>query len=115
MSQLDDVLERLLTEPAFKRAVATDPATALASYRLTADELEVLGAQLDDRAGASGTVEARQSKSAMFGLIAQAVDLLGDQPEVGTMIGKAIGEHANDGDEDSAGVAERSKPPRFRT
>ena len=78
MSQLDEVLERLLTEPDFGRALADDPAEALRPYRLTADELEVLGAQLVHGAGTGGAVEDRQSKSALFGLLAQAVDLMGD-------------------------------------
>lgn len=80
MSQLDEVLERLLIEPAFKQAVADDPATALAEYRLTADELELLGTQLDVSSGRSGGVEGRQSKSTLFGLLAQAVDLLSVEP-----------------------------------
>lgn len=80
MSQLDEVLERLIVEPDFKAAVADDPAAALAPYRLTADELELLGTQLDVGAGTSGGVEGRQSKSALFGLLAQAVDLLSAEP-----------------------------------
>jgi hypothetical protein len=80
MSQLDEVLERLIVEPEFKRAVADDPATALAAYRLTADELELLGTQLDVSSGLSGGIEDRQSKSALFGLLAQAVDLLSVEP-----------------------------------
>ena len=34
MSDFDDVLERLLTEPAFAAALADDPDLALAGYRL---------------------------------------------------------------------------------
>jgi hypothetical protein len=69
MSDFDAVLERLLVDPAFKVALARDPSAALAGYRLSADELELLGAQLSMGDGEARTVETRSSKSSMFGLL----------------------------------------------
>jgi hypothetical protein len=75
MSDFDAVLERLLVDPAFKVALATDPAAALAGYRLSADELELLGAQLSIGDGHDRTVETRSSKSSIFGLLGPLEEL----------------------------------------
>jgi len=77
MSDFDDVLERLLVDPAFKVALAADPAAALAGYRLSADELELLGSQLSIGDGGDRTVETRSSKSSIFGLLGPLGGLAG--------------------------------------
>lgn len=77
MSDFDTVLERLLVDPAFKALLASDPAGALAGYRLSADELELLGAQVSTEDGADRTVEIRSSKSSMFGLLSPLEGLVG--------------------------------------
>ena len=46
MTDFDAALERLLTDDGFKAALAADPARALAGYRLTPDEVELLSAQV---------------------------------------------------------------------
>ena len=77
MSDFDEVLERLLVDPAFKAALAADPAAALAGYRLSADELELLGSQLSIGDGEDRTVETRSSKSSIFGLLGPLGGLAG--------------------------------------
>ncbi|MCI0584179.1 MAG: Os1348 family NHLP clan protein [Chloroflexi bacterium] len=69
MARIDDVLERLVIDAAFRARLASDPAGALAGYDLTADDLRLLSSQLDAAAGASGGVEARTSKAGLFGLL----------------------------------------------
>ncbi|HTJ40333.1 MAG TPA: hypothetical protein VL738_44625 [Dactylosporangium sp.] len=67
MSDFDEVLERLLGDPAFKAQLAADPQGALAGYRLTPDELDILRSQVGD-AGGQTHVEQRTSKASMFGV-----------------------------------------------
>lgn len=69
MSDFDDVLERLLVDPGFKAALAADPDGALARYRLSPDEAELLRAQVTGDTGGQGKVEERTSKASMFGLL----------------------------------------------
>jgi hypothetical protein len=69
MSDIDDVLERLVTDAGFRAALADDSATALAGYSLEEDDLEVLAASLDDGGVSEHRVEQRTSKSALLGLI----------------------------------------------
>src|SRR5215470_19157744 len=76
MSDFDDVLERLLVDPAFKAVLAADPATALAGYRLSPDELELLGTQLSTGDGEDRAVELRATKSSMFGLLSSLEGLI---------------------------------------
>ncbi|GAA2597063.1 hypothetical protein GCM10010399_29650 [Dactylosporangium fulvum] len=83
MSDFDDVLERLLTDPGFKARLAADPASALDGYRLSAEELEVLGAQVGFDPGAQSRVEQRTSKASMFGLFSS----------LGADIGDVVGGH----------------------
>lgn len=72
MPHLDTILERLINEPGFRRALANDPEAALAAYELSPDERGVLDATMSASAGAGvGAVEGRQSKSAMVGLLGQ--------------------------------------------
>jgi hypothetical protein len=69
MSDFDDVLERLLSDEGFKAALAADPARALAGYRLTPEELDLLRAQVStDSGGGAQRVEQRTSKASLFGL-----------------------------------------------
>jgi hypothetical protein len=58
MSDFDEVLERLVGDPAFASALAADPGRALAGYRLSDDEVALLHTQVggDSR---DGVVEAR--------------------------------------------------------
>jgi hypothetical protein len=76
-SDFDTVLERVLTDQAFLAALAADPSTALAGYRLTTGELDLLRAQVSLGAGAPREVEARTSKASMFGLLAPLEHLAG--------------------------------------
>src|SRR6266508_3845137 len=69
MSDFDAVLERLVADPGFRAALAADPAEALAGYRLSADEVELLHAQLDTGTGGNRHVEQRTSKASLFGLL----------------------------------------------
>ena len=63
MSDFDTVLERLLTDPAFPATLAADPATALAGYRLSAEEVGLLRSQVSADAGGDRTVETRTSST----------------------------------------------------
>src|SRR5204863_155935 len=71
MSDFDAVLERLVTDPAFKSALAADPATALAGYQLSGDEVELLRSQVSAGDAGERTVETRTSKASMMGLLGQ--------------------------------------------
>jgi hypothetical protein len=77
MSDFDDVLERLLTDPAFQSALREDPQAALAGYQLAPDEWQLLQVQLDADSGEDRTVETRVSKSGVFGLVGPVVSALG--------------------------------------
>jgi hypothetical protein len=71
MPGIEDALERLDTDPAFRAALRTDPATALTGYTLTADDLSLLAR----RVGANGNaVEQRTSRAGFFGLFAQVTE-----------------------------------------
>jgi len=84
MSDFDAALERLLTDPGFARALTSDPAAALAGYRLSSDELAVLSTQVTEGTGAVHAVEARTNQSSLAGMLSpipSSGDLLGlDQP-----------------------------------
>ncbi|MBX6356679.1 MAG: hypothetical protein IRZ05_12585, partial [Micromonosporaceae bacterium] len=75
MSDLDSVLERLLTDPSFARALAADPASALAGYRLTPEEVALLSSQVSADPGEQHAVETRDTKSGLFGLLAPLAGL----------------------------------------
>ncbi len=88
MAGIDDVLERLVTDPGFRARLAGDPAGALSGYDLTADDLQLLSSQLDVGPGTSGGVEARTSKAGLFGLLGGVDEVAeafaaGDAPAVG--------------------------------
>ena len=67
MSDFDEVLERLVMDPAFRDVLRADPDRALAGYRLQPQERAVLDAQLDAGTGGDRMVEARISKSGIAG------------------------------------------------
>jgi hypothetical protein len=70
MSDFDEVLERLLTDPSFQAQLATDPVGALAGYVLDAEEADLLRQQVSADAGAQAAiVEDRVTKSSTFGLL----------------------------------------------
>jgi hypothetical protein len=77
MSDFDEVLERLVTDPAFQAALRADPEAALRGYRLDPQERALLESQLDLGAGADHAVEERVSKSGVFGLVGPVVSGLG--------------------------------------
>jgi hypothetical protein len=70
MSDINAVLERLITDPGFRRQLHEDRAKALEGYQLTADDQELLAAQLTD-GGGDRRVEQRTSKSAFAGLASE--------------------------------------------
>jgi hypothetical protein len=69
MSDLDAVLELLLLEPAFVQELSHSPATALAGYELSDEDLSTLSTQVGFDRGAVALVEERVSKSSRFGLL----------------------------------------------
>ena len=77
MAGIDDVLERLLTDAGFARQLAADPADALAGYELSAEDLDLLSAQVSFDRGALSNVEERISKAGMFGLLSSFTAGLG--------------------------------------
>ncbi len=87
MTDFDAALERLISDPAFRAELAGDPARALAGYRLSPDELELLRSQVDTGAGDSQhQVETRTSKASLFGLLSPMGGFggLGDAAQAGT-------------------------------
>lgn len=72
MADVNDVLERLISDPGFRRALSEDPEKALAGYDLTKADLEMLAAHVSDDPGARGGMEQRTSKSALAGLFGGA-------------------------------------------
>lgn len=80
VSQLDEVLERLVNDPAFRGSLAADPARALRGYHLTGAEVSVLANSLELGGGGGGPVESRHSKSTLLGLLSQAVELVETAP-----------------------------------
>ena len=76
MSDLDTVLERLITDTEFRRVLATDPAHALHPYRLTADERTLLLTQVSPDTTTGSRVEQRTSKAGMFGLLGELAGVL---------------------------------------
>lgn len=69
MAGMEEVLERLVTDSQFRSALQRDPKAALAGYHLSEGDIDVLSAQLDPNAGASGHVEQRTSKSGLAGVL----------------------------------------------
>jgi hypothetical protein len=77
MSDFDEVLERLVTDPAFQARLAADPRSALAGYRLEPGELELLRSQVAGVDVADRTVEMRTSKSGVVGMIGPVLSAMG--------------------------------------
>lgn len=71
MAGIDDVLERLITDPAFKANLAADPRAALAGYQLSANDLSLLAQQVSSDDGGQSAVEQRTSKAGFFALFSQ--------------------------------------------
>lgn len=68
MADLNDALERLISDPAFRQALGDDPEKALDGYDLSDEDRKMLSAQLSDDPGVRGGLEQRTSKSALAGL-----------------------------------------------
>jgi hypothetical protein len=92
MSDFDAALERLVSDPAFRSALADDPAAALAGYRLTSDELELLRSTIDSGVGGQRQVEQRTSKASLFGLLSPLAGLGGFGDAAHGGIGSAAGQ-----------------------
>jgi hypothetical protein len=69
MDGLEDVLERLVTDPVFRDRLAADPVSALSGYRLTDDELALLASRLEEAAG-HRRVEPGTGTAGLAGLLA---------------------------------------------
>jgi hypothetical protein len=69
MTDFDEVLERLLSDPSFQSQLASDPDAALRSYSLNPDERDLLQAQLVTGPGGQHLVESRTTKSGVVGLL----------------------------------------------
>jgi hypothetical protein len=77
MADIDDVLERLVTDHGFTRQLAQDPAGALAGYDLSEDDFSLLSSQVSFDRRAQPTVEERVSKAGVFGLLSSLTAGLG--------------------------------------
>jgi len=68
MAAIDDVLEQLHQDPAFREHLARDPAVALEGYDLSADDLSRL---VDAVAADASPDQQRPRRSAFFALVAK--------------------------------------------
>ena len=68
MSDFDDVLERLLTDPAFQTALRANPDAALAGYRLQPEERQLLAPSWTAAPAKSARSRLRISKSGVMGM-----------------------------------------------
>lgn len=76
MSDFDEVLERLVVDPAFASALAADPASALSGYALSDDEVALLHSQVGADDTTQHGVEVRANQSSTFGLLGSFGGLL---------------------------------------
>ncbi|GAA4674173.1 Os1348 family NHLP clan protein [Phytohabitans rumicis] len=83
MSDFDAVLERLVTDQAFAAALAADPASALAGYRLSPDEIQLLHSQAGGEAVEQRTVEVRANQSSLFGMLSPLAGMAGSLGGIG--------------------------------
>jgi hypothetical protein len=74
MAGLEDALDRLRCDPAFRAQLATDPRSALAGYDLSGDDLSVLAKAVSADNRGKSAVEQRTSKAGFFGLFAQITE-----------------------------------------
>jgi hypothetical protein len=74
MAGIEDALERLRTDPAFRAQLATDLRSALAGYELSADDLSRLAKAVSANNHGKCVVEQRTSKAGFFGLFAQITE-----------------------------------------
>lgn len=77
MSDFDAALERLLADPSFAAALAADPGRALAGYRLSADEVQLLHTQVGGESGGQRDVEVRANQSSLFGMLSPIAGIVG--------------------------------------
>jgi hypothetical protein len=91
MSDLEAVMERLLSDPTFQGALAKDPDAALAGYTLSAEDRELLGVPLVSGPGQERTVEIRTTKSSMAGLLGPVASAFGVTASGGQSMGSALG------------------------
>src|SRR5262245_46606620 len=75
MGDFDAVLERLMVDGPFRAALAANPDAALAGYRLSPDEVDLLRSQVSAGGGTDRTVETRTSKSSLFGMLGSLAGL----------------------------------------
>jgi hypothetical protein len=106
MSDFDAALERLVSDPTFRTALANDPTAALAGYRLTPDEQDLLHSSIDSGVGGDRSVEQRTSKASMFGLLSSLASMggLGESTQGG---GGSVG-HADSGGSRGLGSVDSS-------
>ena len=91
MSDLEAVLERLLTDPVFQGALARNPEIALAGYTLSAEDRELLGVPLVSGPGEERTVEMRTTKSGVVGMLGPVASAFGVATGGGQVLGSAPG------------------------
>jgi hypothetical protein len=75
MSDLNAVMERLLTDPEYRQAFAADPVGAMAGYDLTVQERQMLLTDVSPDTVVGSGVEQRTSKAGMFALLGEAAHL----------------------------------------
>ena len=75
MSDLNAVMERLLTDPDYRRTFAVDPGRAMAGYDLTAQEQQMLLTEVSPDTVVGSAVEQRTSKAGMFAFLGEAASL----------------------------------------
>ncbi|MEV4538000.1 hypothetical protein AB0J82_29890 [Asanoa sp. NPDC049518] len=103
MSDFDEVLERLVVDPAFASALASDPGLALASYSLSDDEIALLHTQVGGESTTEHAVETRANQSSTFGLLGSLGGLLADGGPIGGTSG--LGHAATSGFGSAAGTS----------
>jgi hypothetical protein len=118
MSDLEAVMERLLSDPLFRIGLARDPDGALAGYALSAEDRELLGVPLVSGAGHDRTVETRTTKSGMAGMFGPVMSAFGGasahlENSGGHAIGSTPGESFGTapGGDDVFGSAPESSSP----
>lgn len=87
MAGIDDVLERLVTDDAFRTQLASDRDAALTGYELSDEDRALLESRISSDAGQAGTMEGRTSKAGLFGL-------LGGLDEIADAVSAGADDHA---------------------